>query len=215
MSKPYTEADFSDQVDADLNWRRKELSDIKLAIRNTTENSRPALLRALITMTYAHWEGYVRTCATKYFQHLYIRKKLYRDFEKQIFINSYLIRLDAFFQNKHNIKDRCKFIEDIMDARDNRFSYINPQLIDTKSNLNTDVIKDLCTICGIDYSPFEEKRAFIDIILLKRRNAIAHGQQEVIGESEIDIIVADAIELMTAFKNLLENKVYTRTYLAA
>lgn len=214
MSKPYTEANFSDQVDADLNWRRKELSDIKLAIRNTTENSRPALLRALITMTYAHWEGYVRMCATKYFQYLSIRKMPYKDFEKQILINNYLVRLDAFFQNKHNVRDRCNFIEEILESKDNRFSYVNPQLIDTKSNLNTDVIRDLCVICGIDTSYFEEKRSFIDIILLKRRNAIAHGQQEVIGESEIDDIVGDAIALMVAFKSLLENKVYTKAYLA-
>jgi hypothetical protein len=44
---------------------------------------------------------------------------------------------------------------------------------------------------------------------------IAHGQQEVINESEIDSIIEDAISIMVAFRNQLENKVYTKSYLAS
>ena len=61
MSKPYTEHDLSAIFDADLIWRRKELSDMKAAIKKADQFSKPALLRALVAMSYAHWEGYVRT----------------------------------------------------------------------------------------------------------------------------------------------------------
>ena len=73
MSKPYTEADLSAILDTDLTWRRKELSDMKAAIRVADPTSKSPLLRAIITMSYAHWEGYVRTCANRYFQHLTLR----------------------------------------------------------------------------------------------------------------------------------------------
>ena len=33
MSKPYTEQDLSDIFDEDMIWRRKELSDMKAAIK--------------------------------------------------------------------------------------------------------------------------------------------------------------------------------------
>ncbi|MCG7946695.1 MAG: MAE_28990/MAE_18760 family HEPN-like nuclease [Candidatus Thiodiazotropha taylori] len=214
MSKPYTEQDLSDIFDSDLVWRRKELSDMKSAIYDADSISRHALLRALVAMSYAHWEGYVRTCATRYFEHLTLRKKFFSDYERQIYVNSMLCRLDSLYQSRTSIKDRCTLINDILDGIGRRFTYINQDLVDTRSNLNTDVVKDICLICGVDSSHFEDKRTFIDLLLLKRRNAIAHGQQEYIRVEEIDDFIANVLSIMSAFRNLLENKVYTKAYAA-
>lgn len=214
MTKPYTEEDLSNLFDTDLIWRRKELSDMKSAIYASDSVSRHALLRALVAMCYAHWEGYVRTCATRYFQHLTLRKNSFSAFERQIYVNSMLCRLDAQYQSRTSIKARCDLINDVLDGVSRRFAYVNPDLIDTRSNLNTDVVKDICLICGIDSDHFEDKRAFIDLLLLKRRNAIAHGQHEYIRLEEIDDFVANVLSIMSAFRNLLENKVYTKAYAA-
>jgi hypothetical protein len=215
MSKPYTEDDLSHIFDTDLTWRRKELSDLKAAIKGADNYSRSGLLKAIIASGYAHWEGYVRICANKYFEHLALRKKPYTDFERQIYINSILVRLDALHHSRVSVADRCKLVGDILDGENARFSYINPTLIDTKSNLNTEVIREICQICSIDSSFFSDENTFIDVILLKRRNAIAHGQHEEIGLNEIDDFVAKVLSLMEQFRNLLENKVYTKSYAAA
>ena len=214
MSKPYTEQDLSDIFDADLNWRRKELSDLKAAIKAADQAAKPVLLRAIIAMSYAHWEGYVRICANRYFEHLTLRKKPFAEFERQIYVNSFLVRVDALHQNRVDLEARCKVINDILDGIGGRFSYLNPDLIDTKSNLNTDVIKDICIICGVESTHFEQHKTFLDVLVLKRRNAIAHGQQEYIRTDEIDDLVATILALMGFFRNLLENKVYTKAYAA-
>jgi hypothetical protein len=214
MSKPYTEEDLSNLFDEDLIWRRKELSDIKSAIRGADSHSKPVLLRAVIAMSYAHWEGYVRICANRYFEYLTLRKKPFTALERQIYINTFLVRLDALHQSRMGLDGRCKLINDILDGANERFGYVNPSLIDTRSNLNTDVVKDICRICAVDPSHFETKRTFIDLLLLKRRNAIAHGQQEYIQEDETDDLVADVLALMTHFRNLIENKVYQKGYAA-
>jgi hypothetical protein len=215
MTKPYTERHLSDQFDADLIWRRKELSDMKAAIRAADAASKSVLLRGLITMCYAHWEGYIRFCANKYFEHLTLRNLQYTAFERQIYVNSFLMRLDALHNSRFSISARCKLVNDILDGMVGRFGRMHSELIDTKSNLNADIIKDICTICNIDGSHFEEKRPFIDVIVLKRRNAIAHGQQEYIAEADIDELVAETLALMQHFRTLLENKVYLQTYRAA
>ena len=214
MSKPYTENNLSSIFDDDLIWRRKELSDMKEAIRIADQYAKPALLRAIIAMSYAHWEGYVRTCANRYFEHLTLRKKLFVELERQIYVNSFLGRVDALHRSRVGLEERCKLINDILDGGSGRFSYLNPDLVDTRSNLNTDVIKDICIICGVDSTHFEQNRSFLDILLLKRRNAIAHGQQEFIQLDEIDDFVANVLSLMAHFRNLLENKVYTKGYVA-
>lgn len=56
MSRPYTDHDLSSILDADLIWRRKELSDMKAAIKAADPPSKSALMRAIIAMSYAHWE---------------------------------------------------------------------------------------------------------------------------------------------------------------
>jgi hypothetical protein len=214
MSKPHTESELSAIFDADLIWRRKELSDMKAAIKAADVPSKSVLLRAIIAMSYAHWEGYVRTCANRYFEHLTLRKRPFVEFERQIYVNSMLGRLDALHRGRVSLEERCKLINDILDGESGRFSYLNPKLIDTRSNLNTDVIKDICIICGVDSDHFEDNRTFLDVLLLKRRNAIAHGQVEYIRADEIDVLVANILALMSVFRNLLENKVYTNAYAA-
>lgn len=214
MTKPYSQQDLSDIFDADLIWRRKELSDLKAAVYSADLAAKPVLLRAVIAMGYAHWEGYVRLCANRYFEHLTLRKKPFSDFERQIYVNSFLVRIDALHKNRLSLADRCKLVNDILDNTEGRFSYLNPELIDTKSNLNTDVTKEICVICGVEPDHFEKHRTFLDVILLKRRNAIAHGQQAFIQVDEIDDLVTNLLALMNSFRNLLENKAYLKAYVA-
>lgn len=214
MSKPYSEQDLSDLFDEDLIWRRKELSDMKAAVKAADFAAKPVLLRAIVTMGYAHWEGFVRICANRYFEFLTIRRKKYSDLERQIYVNTFLVRLDALHQGRVGLETRCKLVNDILDGTTGTFNFVHPSLIDTKSNLNTDAIKEICQICSVDTALFESKRIFIDQFMLKRRNAIAHGQQEFIVENEIDQFVADILALMQHFRTLLENKVYLKKYAA-
>jgi RiboL-PSP-HEPN len=214
MSKPYTPDDLSMILDLDLSWRRKELSDMKAAAKSADAAARPALVRAIIAMCYAHWEGYVRTCANRYFEHLTLKRRSFADFERQIYVNSFLARIDGLHRGRVNLIDRCELVNNILDGHNKRFSYINSDLVDTRSNLNTDVVKDICIICGLDGTYFESQRSFLDLLLLKRRNAIAHGQQEFIGTEDIDKFIADVLAIMSAFRSLIENKVYLKTYAA-
>ena len=214
MSNPVTETELSFQLDSELTWRRRELSDLKSAIRAADPAGRNVLRRSLVTMCYAHWEGYVRASATKYFSHITLRRKKFAELETQFYKNSFLVRLDALFRSKQGVRMNCDLINSIITSQSSRFSYINPQLIDTKSNLNTDVIKDLCVVCGFDGLFFESNRSFLDVILLKKRNAIAHGQDEAVGDSDIDELVDKTISLMEHFRTLVENKIYSKGYLA-
>lgn len=214
MSKPYTDRNLSDIFDEDLIWRRRELSDMKAAVKAADPVAKSVLLRAIIAMSYAHWEGYVRSCANRYFEYLVIRRKPFKELERQIYVNTFLIRLDKFHQSGSSLEARCNMVNDILDGLSSTFRYINPTLIDTKSNLNTDVVKEICLICAVDSSHFESKRIFLDQVILRRRNAIAHGQQEFIGEDEIDEIISEILGLMQHFRSLLENKVYLKEYAA-
>lgn len=215
MTKARTESDLSAQLDADLTSRLRELSDLKCAIRDAPPTNRSVLLKALVALSYAHWEGYVKFAANKYFEFVSLRKLPYTSLDQQFYVNAFLLRLGTFVTNKPSLKSRAELVGEILNANASRFTQIPPDLVNTGSNLKFEVLQNICLVCGIDSKTFEPHETFIDVVLLKRRNSIAHGDDSVVAVEEIDDLVGGVIGLMRTFRNELENKVYTKAYLCA
>lgn len=215
MTKPYTENDFSTQITSDRNWRIKEVSDLKAAIRRSDENLQRVLLRALVTICYAHWEGYVRFSARKYLEHVALRKFQYSLLNPQFFRNYFLPRLAVLSTAKSSIAERCALIDEIINSSDRRFSRVNEDLVNTKANLNFEVFTDICLVCGVSKEQFADRSNFVDVILLKRRNGIAHGEETLVELGDLNEISNGTISLMRSFGDALENHVVMQTYKAA
>lgn len=215
MSKPYTEAAFSAQITEDRNWRIREISDLKAAIVRGDTNLQRVLLRALVTICYAHWEGYVRFAARKYLEHVALRRFQYGQLDAQFFRNYFLPRLASLSTSRASISERCGLIDEILNSSDRRFNRVNEDLINTKANLNFEVFTDICLVCGVAVQLFSDKSTFIDLALLKRRNAIAHGEDTLVALDNLDEIANDTIALMRLFGDALENHVVLQTYKAA
>lgn len=97
-------------------------------------------------------------------------------------------------------------IDEILDSEGSRFSRVNTDLINTKSNLNFEVFSDICIVCGLDPRSFETSSGFIDVLLLKRRNSIAHGEETFVELDDLDRIADDTISLIRSFGDQLENR---------
>jgi RiboL-PSP-HEPN len=214
MSKPYTEENFSAQITEDRNWRIKEISDLKGAIRRGDTSLQRVLLRALVAICYAHWEGYVRFAAKKYMEHVALRQFQFAQLDKQFLRNYFLPRLAALSVSKTSIAERCALMDEVLNSADQKFKRVNDDLINTKHNLNFDVFTDICIVCGVPFDAFKDRATFVDIVLLKRRNSIAHGEDTLVALAELDDIASDTIGLMRAFGDALENHVYRQTYKA-
>lgn len=212
MSKPYSEADFSAQITDDRTWRLKEISDLKSASKTMDQNLRRVLLRALITICYAHWEGHVRFCARKYLEHIALRGIEYNDLDRQFLRNYFLPRLTALSHAKTSLSSRCALIDDILDASDRPFTRLNEDLVNTKSNLSFDVFSDICQVCSVPISVFADKANFIDLFLLKRRNAIAHGEETFVSIEDLDDLTTNTVEIMRTFGDVLENHIVLKDY---
>ncbi|MDN3544195.1 MAE_28990/MAE_18760 family HEPN-like nuclease [Kinneretia asaccharophila] len=212
MSKPYTGADFSAQIVQDRTWRIKEISDLKSAIKRADEGLRRVLLRALVTLCYAHWEGYVRFSAKKYLEHVAMRRFQYRELNPQFYRNNFLPRLAALSTSRASIADRCALVDEILNSETARFSRVNDDLVNTKANLNFEVFVDICIVCGVPPEALADKATFIDVVLLKRRNAIAHGEDTFVAVGDLDELSNDTIGMMRTFGDTLENHVVLQTY---
>lgn len=212
MSKPYTDADFSTQLIQERNWRIREISDLKLAIKRSDSGLRRVLLRALVTLCYAHWEGYIRFSAKKYLEHVALRRFHYKELNTQFIRNYFLPRLAALSTSRASVADRCALIDEILNSSTTRYSRVNDDLVNTKANLNFEVFSDICIVCGIAPETFADSSTFIDVVLLKRRNAIAHGEDTFVAVNDLDEICGDTIGLMRTFGDTLENQAVLQTY---
>jgi len=215
MSKPYSEADFSAQITEDRSWRIREISDLKAAINRADANLRRVLLRGLITICYAHWEGYVRFAARKYLEHVALRKFQYREINRQFLRNYFLPRLAALSTSKTNLEERCGLVDEILTSSERRFSRVNEDLVNTKANLSFEVFTDICLVCSVATTAFADKREFIDLFLLKRRNSIAHGEDTFVDVEDLDDLTRETVGMMRSFGDALENHVYLKSYKSA
>ncbi|MBL3565968.1 hypothetical protein JMM59_13280 [Rhodovulum sulfidophilum] len=215
MSKPYTADDFSSLLALDRTWRIREISDLKLAIRRGDAALQRVLLRAHVAISYAHWEGHVRLGAKLYLTHIALRKFPYEQLDRQFLKNYFLPRLNALSATKASIEARCELLEDILSSTEKKFTRVNNDLINTRSNLNSEILSEICLICGIPFDHFSEETSFIDTILLKRRNAIAHGEDTFVEISDLDDLTDKTIGLMRTFGDALDNNAQLGTYKAA
>lgn len=215
MSKPYSETDFSAQIAEDRAWRLKEISDLKAAITKGDKNLRRVLLRAMVTICYAHWEGHVRFAARKYLEHVALRKHRFGELDRQFLRNHFLPRLATLSTSKAGISERCALVDEILNSSDRRFGRVNEDLVNTKANLSFGVFTDICLVCGVSILPFTGKADFIDVLLLKRRNAVAHGEDTFVAVEDLDDIASQTIEIMRMFGDALENHVYLKDYKSA
>ncbi|HIC7213448.1 MAE_28990/MAE_18760 family HEPN-like nuclease [Burkholderia stabilis] len=215
MSKVYTEEEFSDLLDGNLAGRIRELSDLKLAVFSSNYATRDVLLKAVVALSYANWEGFVKFSAQRYFDFIVARRLPFRRLNPQFYKNSFLARLNSLSTNKVSLAERCSLVDDILGSQDKSFRFVNKDLINTGSNLKFSVLQDVCAVCGLSWEKFSEEEDFIDRILLKRRNAIAHGDEAEVALGEVDDIIQRTVGLMRHFKNELENAIYSKFYLAA
>ncbi|MBC3943044.1 MAE_28990/MAE_18760 family HEPN-like nuclease [Sphingomonas albertensis] len=213
MSKPYSENELYDQLASDRTWRVKEISDLKNAIRTADTAGQRVLLRSLVAIAYAHWEGHIRYSSYKYLLHISLRKLPLASLEKQFLKNFFYSQFNS--QAHSSLKAKGELIDKIMSSDAIRYARVNEDLINTKSNLNFETFSEICAVCGLDPGSFAEEENFVDVILLKRRNAIAHGEETFVDLDDLDDLSDRTIKLMRRFSDDLSNRATLKSYLVS
>ena len=85
------------------------------------------------------------------------------------------------------------------------------QAINTKSNLNVDVLNDILSLIGIEPDAYLAKRPIINQRLVESRNAIAHGGRPDM-LSDYQDLHDDVIQLIGWVRNDIENAAVTGNY---
>ncbi len=83
----------------------------------------------------------------------------------------------------------------------------------TKSNLNSEVFREITDALGLNFSPYELKMNLLDESLLSARNKIAHGEYLEIDESRFEDLYKEILLMMTDFRIQVGNAAVTQAFL--
>lgn len=195
------------EIQANNEWRDGEFAKYRINANHVD----PVLwCRMCIPMIYAHWEGFVVDSFKVLLCHL---NKLDLP-PAQTPMNLVVVSLGDSYRSlsgKQSFMQRISFTERFHQLLQVTIKF--PTKIDTKSNLKTSVLSELCDMFGLNYSRFSNLESDINR-LVSIRNSIAHGENNIQPSPKnidnfINSVRAAMDILLEEFDTFLNQKMYT------
>ncbi|MCI2421828.1 MAE_28990/MAE_18760 family HEPN-like nuclease [Saccharopolyspora sp. K220] len=204
--------DLEDQLDEDFAWRRAEMHSLLSQVRASTPGpAQRCLCRAGVALLYAHWEGYTKLALARYLKFV-SRRKLQASELSPNFLARAVEHSMRRGTGKTETEVAIERIKWIIENEKCRPHIPNNEEIDTKSNLNSEVCKDLFISLGLDFSPLATKVNLIDYELLRSRNKIAHGEYVAIDNKDYIALHDDVLEIMDTVRRLVSTAASQKLY---
>jgi hypothetical protein len=215
MSKIRTTEQFIDFISNDISWRIKELAIIYSIVRTSPANTLKSstMIRSGVTVLYAHWEGFIKSASTAYLEFISRQDLSYKDLI--ICFRAISIREKikiASFANTLKSEVLLEATDFLLNHQEDKCYLKWDKLINTQSNLNSSVLKEIIFSIGLDYTQFATKEKLIDNVLLHYRNNIAHGRGFYPSIEEFSDLYNEILILITIFRNNIENAAILENY---
>lgn len=219
---------FETHLDEDLSWRKVEISDLLLLAK---ESSKEVLLKSVILLLYAHWEGYIKKSSKLYLKYISEEKLNLSDLSfnfTAVSLKSHVSRcIDT--KDKLTLANELIFVSNFKKIENKKFKLnidlennLDNDIIDTQSNLKPKVFKNIIEILGLTYKEaLSAREHYINSQLLANRNAIGHGgkfdpthQNDFSLEiSDIEKLKSIIFSIIDSFRDELLEYVYNQFYL--
>lgn len=207
--------DLQDLIDKDLAWRKKELTALMSNIKCARNFARNTAIRSGITLLYAHWEGAVKNIATYYLCFVAYQKLPYKLLKRNFLALSAKKEVHQFDStNKATLHN--KILNDLFEKNEQRSNIPYENVINTASNLNSEVFTEIMTTIGLNFSQYESSFALINEVLLNMRNHIAHGEllEEIsLDEKRFEELYRKISQMIENFAIQVSNAASTKQYL--
>lgn len=167
------------QIEQELDWRESELISLKLLVATTQKNSvrYEALLRSLLVMLYAHYEGFCKFAWEAYLDAIKRKKVKRKDCCEPLMIFS-LKKDFRVIAGNFSAKDVWEYFSRKIPHMLNEEVKFDSSL-ETQSNLWPTLLKSNLEEIGLACTSIDTHETVLRA-LVSRRTSIAHGQKSVI-----------------------------------
>lgn len=152
--------DLFDKLDNDYSWRLKEIQYLYMKAKAELPNQ-IIYIRAGISLLYAHWEGYIKTSSSLYLSYVKSQKKKYSELQRNFLVISFIDKLKSYHSSNYFSESFFLLMNDLLDNSNKRVYYDETKLIETKSNLTSDVLKSILLVIGFNKELYElQKKSY-------------------------------------------------------
>jgi len=198
----------TEEILAANEWRDSEFAKLRTNQHGVDER---LWCRLCIPMIYAHWEGFVVTSLRILIEHLNKMDLATSAVQTRLVV----IGLGDTFRTlsgKQSFDQRSAFIEKFRALLNSSLRIAKK--IDTKSNLKSDVLLEICGMYGFKFDRFADVTGDIDR-LVNIRNSIAHGENSfVLSQENVETYASAVVTAMDIFREEIDDFLDREAYLA-
>lgn len=213
MVKIRTVEALDNAIDAEIAWRKQELTTVLKLVQQSSGPAQIANLRSGVLLLYAHWEGWVKAVAQLYVRYVNTKAFSYDALSDAFLGNALKTKMTALDEASapsiHN--QFASFIRSELSGN----AAMSESLVRTESNLSSAVFFDILERLGLERREKYALRAnMVDKDLVHSRNTIAHGQFLRMSPDEFKALRAATMELLELFTDDVRNAASTGLHLA-
>ena len=188
---------FLSEIDSNRLRRARELSEIKVRMNDLTAVSQFGIQsKAVIVLSYAHWEGFYNDCISLYIDFLNAAGKSVSDVSWPMLIGLLQPDFQRLRDRNHSRPATVDFVLRFQQMVKYGFSDFDKDVVSSRSNLDFKKLQDNFEVMRFDCSPFLRWRLKIDNELVRWRHSIAHGDDP-------DLSAVDINEHITFTQDML------------
>lgn len=200
------------EIDANRSRRARELSEVKTQFA-VTEDQFPYRVRskAVIVLTYAHWEGFYNECVKTYLNFLRESGKKVSETTWNMLVGTLSSEMDRLKDRNHSSEAACDFVEALSGALTAGFDSFNAEVVKSRSNLDFEKLRLNYKILSFSIDPFQRKRIRLDKELVGWRHGIAHGDDPDLSTSDSRGHITFTQELLMMLADQFQQEIVNRT----
>ena len=204
---------FEQYLDEDLGWRKIEISELLFLAKETEKE---VVLKSIILLLYAHWEGYIKKSSKLYIKYISEEKIKLTDLSynfKAVALKEHVSKcIDT--KEKSTLANELAFVSSFLKFENKKFKVdvnlsndFESGIIDTESNLKPKVFKNIIGILGLNYkNALKAREHYINSHLLANRNAIGHGNKfDSTNQVDFSLTIKDIEKLKTIVFSIIDN----------
>lgn len=203
------------RLDRSIAWRKKELTQQKLLADSASASNADVLRRSGITLMYAHWEGFIKDASNIYLKYL-SNSPIELTRLRPCFVAIALAGEIRTAGQANKATSHARLVEifrsmDLPPPLQKRLPWRN--VISTRSNLKSSVLREIAATLGLDYTPFELKEKAVIDRLVAFRNSVAHGAGQPISQPDYDTLHVETIDLLDKYRDLIEDAAFNQRHI--
>lgn len=213
MAKIRTVEALDQEIDAEIAWRKQELTTALHLVQQSSGADRRANLRSGVVILYAHWEGWIKAVAQLYVRYVNTKSIPYDSLSEAFLGNALKTKMSSIEEASAPLVHNQ--FASFMRTELSKGATLSEKLVQTESNLSSRVLFDILDRLGLERRPLYTFRANrIDSDLVHKRNTVAHGEYLDLTLDDFRLLRTDIMELLELFTDDVRNAAATGKHLA-